>query len=314
MTKPGLGSQNPEMKRILQMATSVATTKATILILGESGTGKEVLARHIHEASPRCNNKFVAINCAAVPENLLESELFGFEKGSFTGAHQAKAGKFELASGGTLLLDEMSEMPLPLQAKLLRVLQEGEIERIGGTGPKKIDCRVIATSNRDLSAMVQQGRFRGDLYYRLNVVTFRLPALRDRRVDIPPLAKHFLSLSCAKNALAPKSITDEALKLLASAEWVGNIRELQNAIERASCLTLDSSLDVNHFTEVIAGAEPGKEGYNLEDLEKKTILRALEETGQNRTRAAELLGINVRTLRNKINIYRLETIGMEAME
>ncbi|MBX9769568.1 MAG: sigma-54 dependent transcriptional regulator [Bdellovibrionales bacterium] len=314
MTKPGLGSQSPEMKRILQMATSVATTKATILILGESGTGKEVLARHIHDSSPRNKNKFVAINCAAVPENLLESELFGFEKGSFTGAHQAKPGKFELASGGTLLLDEMSEMPLPLQAKLLRVLQEGEIERIGGAGPKKIDCRVIATSNRDLSAMVQQGRFRGDLYYRLNVVTFRLPALRDRRVDIAPLAKHFLQLSCLKNALPPKVLTEEALNLLSSAEWSGNIRELQNAIERASCLSPDSSLDSTHFKDVSGGAAPGVEGYNLEDLERKTIIRALAETGQNRTRAAELLGINVRTLRNKINIYRLQTGVIEVSE
>ena len=314
MSTSGLGSLNPEMRRILQMATSVAATKATVLILGESGTGKEVLAKHIHESSPRAKNKFVAINCAAVPENLLESELFGFEKGSFTGAHQSKPGKFELAHGGTILLDEMSEMPLPLQAKLLRVLQEGEVERIGGAGPRKIDCRVITTSNRDLAAMVAQGHFRADLYYRLNVVTLRLPSLRDRRVDIPHLAKHFLQLSCAKNSLPQKGLSEEAVAFLTNVDWVGNIRELQNAIERASCLAPELVLSTESFKDLNLCTAIRSQEYNLEDLERKTILRALEETGQNRTRAAELLGINVRTLRNKISLYRLRSDGIEVGE
>lgn len=297
-----------KMKRILQMADNIASSRATILIHGESGCGKELLARYIHAHSPRAHRKLVAINCAAVPENLLESELFGFERGAFTGADQRKIGKFELAHESTFLLDEVSELPLLLQAKLLRVLQEGEIERLGGSSPIKVNVRVIATSNRDLAAMIAAGQFREDLYYRLNVVPLEIPPLRERVRDIELLTRLFVELSCVGNGLVAKELTTEGMNKLLAWRWPGNVRELQNVIERSVLLAPGLQIGpeeilIKDF--VIQEREKKLHpGMTVSEAERWLILKTLEATGQNRTRAAELLGISIRTLRNKINEYR----------
>ncbi|MDR1080079.1 MAG: sigma-54 dependent transcriptional regulator [Deltaproteobacteria bacterium] len=399
------------MNRLLALARNLAGSSATVLLQGESGTGKELLARYVHNMSPRVQGPFVAVNCAGLPESLLESELFGHEKGAFTGALNRKAGKFDLASGGTLLLDEISEMDISLQAKLLRALQEGEIDPVGGKGPHKVDVRVIATTNRRLKDWVDEGRFRADLYYRLNVMPFFIPSLRERREDIEPLCDHFLAKYASQNGRNVKGFSDEAMDALNAHDWPGNIRELENTIARAVLMTVGETVEAQDIfmdeagflaaleknslaapapesggvqdgadvrDEPVPGVEdegdwcdapgfgelpggPGTvaaegqaprrdgEGFTqgpavyaeglhaaamgtvgaaaagaaataaaalfgsggpilpvmtIDQMERKLIGRALDETAGNRTHAAKLLGISVRTLRNKLNEYR----------
>ena len=305
-----IDSADPRMKRVFEIAASVAASRASVLITGESGTGKEVLARFVHQKSTRARAKFVALNCAAIPENLLESELFGFERGAFTGADQRKAGKFEQAHDGTFLLDEISEMPLVLQAKILRVLQEGEVERLGGFGPVKVNVRIIATTNRSLEDMVRAGTFREDLYYRLNVIPLALPALRTRPLDVERFARTFTFTACEENGLGPKSLSPAALEMLKGYAWPGNVRELRNVIERsvllsggATLIEGDQILLPRAMREL--HAEPSlTAGMTVGEAERLLIIKTLEHTSQNRTRAAEMLGISIRTLRNKLNEYR----------
>lgn len=301
---------DPKMRKIYEMAESVAVSRAAVLITGESGTGKELLARFIHAKSPRAVRRLVALNCAAVPEGLLESELFGYEKGAFTGADNRKLGKFEQAHESTFLLDEISEMPLVLQAKLLRVLQENEVERLGGTAPVKVNVRIIATTNRSLEKMVKSGEFREDLYYRLNVIPLHIPSLRARPTDIELLAKHFVAASCEENQITGKLLSDEALTKLKMYRWPGNVRELQNTIERSVLLTSGQEVGADQI--LLQESESSEQvptqsfnpGMTVGEAERLLIMKTLEFTGQNRTRAAEMLGISIRTLRNKLNEYR----------
>jgi DNA-binding NtrC family response regulator len=298
-TRQLVGESEP-FRAIMDMIAMVAPTRATVLLQGESGTGKELFARAVHDQSPRADGPFITINCAAVPEGLVESALFGHEKGAFTGATVRTAGAFERANGGTLLLDEISEMRLDLQAKLLRVIQEQEFERVGGSQAIKVDVRIIATTNRDLKAGVDDGRFRSDLYYRLNVMPIRTIPLRERREDIPRLAQHFVQRASEGTSIAPA-----AMQRLVAADWPGNVRELANAIERAVILSRNGTLEPHHFLDM-AGAAPtlstnGSDVFDLDAIEHDTIGRALEATRGNRTRAAKLLGISERTLRNKLN-------------
>jgi transcriptional regulator with PAS, ATPase and Fis domain len=298
---------DPEMKRLVVMAENVAASRATVLIAGESGTGKEVLAQLIHEKSPRASKRFIAVNCAAIPSELLESELFGYEKGAFTGAAQAKPGKFELANESTFLLDEISELPILLQAKLLRVIQEGEVERLGGKAPIKVNVRIVATTNRDLPQMIREGKFREDLYYRLNVVPLHVPALRKRPKDIDLLARFFTEVSSHLNGKAPKALSEESLLKLKQWNWPGNVRELENVIERSVLMSQASVLQPDDI--LIAGFEPKapewdlSPGMTISEAERRLIMKTLEHTSQNRTQAARLLGISIRTLRNKLHEY-----------
>ncbi|MBI5635201.1 MAG: sigma-54-dependent Fis family transcriptional regulator [Nitrospirae bacterium] len=294
----------PRMKKLLQIADAVAPSDTTVLICGESGTGKELLARHIFNTSLRKDKPFVAVNCAAIPDNLMESELFGFEKGSFTGAMEKKVGKFELAHGGTLLLDEIGEMSITLQAKLLRVLQEKEVDRIGGRQPVPIDVRIIATTNRDLYNEAMQGKFREDLYYRLSVFPIDVPPLRERQEDIPILAEHFLRKFSGLKEKQPKGITKEAMDLLLTRQWRGNIRELENTLQRAVLLCKGEVIDQQDL--LLIGdhpAQPPQVQGNIRDMEKELILKTLKEMDGNKTRAARALGVSVRTIRNKLNEY-----------
>ncbi len=311
-------TEDKEMEKILELAKSVADSKATILIQGESGTGKEILARYIHQTSSRSNNPFVAVNCAAVPDTLLESELFGYEKGAFTGAITQKMGKFELANGGTILLDEVSEMPPNLQAKLLRVLQEYEIDKLGSSGePVSLDIRVIATTNRDLKKAVVDGNFREDLFYRLNVIPITLPPLRDRKEDIKPLTEHFINKHSERNNREVSDISDKALETLINNNWKGNIRELENTIERAVLLCQNSTIKPEHISiESAMFCKPENQieeecslqpGTTLEEMEKELILRTLKDVAGNRTKAADMLGVSVRTIRNKLTQYKINT-------
>ncbi len=312
-------TKSPLMEDILSKAKSVAKSKATVLIQGESGTGKELLARYIHQHSDRASGPFVAINCAALPETLLESELFGHEKGAFSGAIMKKLGKFELANGGTILLDEITEMALPLQAKLLRVLQENEIDRVGGHSPIPIDVRVIATTNRDVLAAVRAGKFREDLYFRLNVIPLKVPPLRARKEDIGYLAEYFREHFVKEYGKNGLKFAKDCLKKLSERKWNGNIRELKNIVERGVLLargkeiTLQDllgdelELDENNSAHD-KGASLGKDIFDLGEVEKEMIKRALSKTKGNRTHAAKLLGISVRTLRNKLAEYR--TMGL----
>lgn len=308
-----LKTADPEMKRLIQLAENVAPSRATILIRGESGTGKEMLARFIHSRSPRASRRMVAVNCAAIPSELLESELFGYEKGAFTGAAQAKPGKFELANDSTFLLDEISEMPLLLQAKLLRVIQEGEVERLGAKAPVRINVRLIATTNRDLEEMVRAGQFREDLFYRLNVIPIHVPPLRTRQNDIDLLARFFVEVSAHMNGKRPKRLSDEAMAKLLAWRWPGNVRELENVIERAvlmspgdvirpeDILIQGPALEAN--TSQIQSGNELTPGMTISEAERRLILKTLEYTNQNRTRAAQMLGISIRTLRNKLHEY-----------
>ncbi len=304
--------KDSEMKKVVDMAANIAVRKATVLITGESGVGKELMARYIHEMSHRSEQAFVATNCAAVPENLLESELFGYEKGAFTGAQGSKPGKFELADKGTFLLDEISEMPLALQGKLLRVIQESEIERLGGTQVKKIDVRFVCTTNRSLSEMVQKGEFRQDLFYRLNVIPLQIPALRERKKDLNTLVGFFLNKVALDNKMRIKEVSIEALQKIHNWSWPGNIRELQNVIERSCLMSSNECLtpaDINIETAPMseeATTEAGlvKPGMTIQEAERRLILKTLQHTGENRTQAAKILGISIRTLRNKLNEYK----------
>lgn len=304
------------MRKVYDTIEMIAPTKATILIQGESGTGKELVARAVHYNSDRQNKPFIKVNCAALPESLMESELFGHEKGAFTGAIRTTKGRFELAHTGTLLLDEIGELSLPLQSKLLRVLQEREFERVGNPNPLSIDVRVVATTNRDLKQVVQEGDFREDLFYRLNVVPIYLPPLRDRKEDIPLLVDHFLRKYCDENGRDIIGINEEALEKLMVPDWPGNVRELENHVERAVVLCRDEILTERHFqlehesaekssSFGLEGVEPG---MTLREMEKRLILSTLSSESNNRTKASEILGISVRTLRNKLNEYSNEGI------
>jgi len=296
-------TSDENMKNLLQLTGSVAASDMTVLILGESGTGKEVLARYIHKASRRSKKPLVAVNCAAIPDNLLESELFGHEKGAFTGALEKKAGKFELAHGGTILLDEIGEMTATLQAKLLRVLQEKEIDRIGGKQPVPVDVRVIATTNRDLQKEIEEGRFREDLYFRLSVFPILLPPLRERPEDIRLLAGHFVEKFAKELNKTLSGFSDEAVEFLRTRRWKGNIRELENAVHRAVLIARGELIGVEDFMlegNVSQGAV--NEG-SIKDMEMDLIAKTLETTNGNKTQAARLLGVSVRTIRNKLNGY-----------
>lgn len=294
------------MKEVILKAERVAKSDATVLVLGESGVGKEVISRYIHDASDRCSGSFVAVNCAALPENLLESELFGYEKGAFTGALSRKLGKFELAHMGTILLDEITEMDLRLQAKLLRVLQEREIEVVGAKFPKQVDVRVIATTNRNINKYVSEGKFREDLYYRLNVFPITIPPLRERKEDIPPLADYLLKKHSKGKDVG---IDGETLEYLKDRPWRGNVRELENLIARACILSNGAVIKLNHVKEVDAFSEAPVNSGSVKEMETKLILDALKSVRGNRTKAASILGITVRTLRNKISEYR--SMGIE---
>ncbi|HUF90880.1 MAG TPA: sigma-54 dependent transcriptional regulator [Candidatus Limnocylindria bacterium] len=304
----GLVAQSPAMKSVLELVERVAPTDATLLIQGESGTGKEVIARAVHHASPRAAHPFVAVNCGAVPEALLESELFGHVRGSFTGAVASKPGLFEEANEGTLFLDEIGEMPAALQVKLLRVLQSREIRRLGATQPLAIDVRVLAATNRDLAEMLRKGTFREDLFYRLNVIQVALPPLRERREDIPALAEQFLARSAAKLGRALRLSADTVERLLRY-PWPGNVRELENAIERAAILGRDAAIGPEDLPPHVAaglelGPSPGlPEQVTLEDVERTHILRTLERFGGSHSGAAEALGIGRTTLWRKLKEY-----------
>ena len=312
----GMVAEDPLTRSVLELAARVAAADATVLLCGESGTGKEVFARFIHRKSARASGPFVAINCAAIPENMLEAVLFGHEKGAFTGAHTARTGKFEQAQGGTILLDEVSEMDLGLQAKLLRVLQERELERVGAERCIELDVRVLATTNRDLHQCVRAGEFREDLFYRLSVFPLALPPLRDRVQDILPLARHFLAEECAGKRALPV-ISDKATEYLKSYAWPGNVRELANLMQRALILCSSDEIRAADLRfepgTAIAVAEPPasqSEGLQegLKSSETRMILDALKKGGS-RKRAAELLGISPRTLRYKI--ARLREAGAD---
>lgn len=287
------------MKDVLWNASRVARSDTTVFVLGESGVGKELVAKYIHENSERRSGPFIPVNCAALPDNLLESELFGFERGAFTGAMAKKPGKFELAEKGTILLDEISEMDLRLQAKLLRVLQEREVETIGSRYPKKVDVRVIATSNKDMKKCVEEGKFREDLYYRLNVFPVVVPPLRDRKEDVPILVEYFLTkYSQGKDT----SISDEAMEFLKEKTWKGNVRELENTMARACILSDYSVVKVTHLQDLESRKEV-RVG-SVRDMEMNLILNTLRQVNGNRTQAAFILGITVRTLRNKVREYK----------
>ena len=314
-------AKDPAMLATLARAAQVAKAEAGVLITGESGTGKEVLARHIHAQSRRFNGPFVAVNCAALPEALLESELFGHEKGAFSGAVAARKGRFEQAEGGTLLLDEIGEMDPRLQAKLLRVIQEREVDRLGGTQPLRVDVRILAATNRDLAAEVARGRFREDLFFRLNVVALRIPSLRERPADILPLVEHFATRYARANGLPPRPVSPAARAMLLAHPWPGNVRELENTVHRAVLLADGREIGPEAVeltpppaprpAEPIA-AQPAPAvrtvsalvGRRMEEVERELILETLSHCLGNRTRAAEILGISIRTLRNKLHEYR----------
>ena len=309
------------MEAAVRRAEQVARADASVLISGESGTGKEVLARHIHRKSRRSGGPFVALNCAAIPENLLESELFGHEKGAFSGALARRLGKFEAAHRGTLLLDEISEMDIRLQAKLLRALQEREIDRLGGSAPVRVDVRILATTNRDLTAEVKRGAFREDLYFRLNVVSLRIPALRERPGDIAALAEHFCRKYSVVNGLPYRPLTATAVTRLIGHHWRGNVRELENVIHRAVLLATGpdigaSDVELTQPDGVRPASEPTSAGVaslvgrRMDDVERDLIIETLGHTLGNRTHAATILGISIRALRNKLRDYTARGVAV----
>lgn len=333
------------MQNVLKMADKIAPSEATVLITGESGTGKEVMSRYIHNNSKRKNANFIALNCAAIPENLLESELFGHEKGSFTGATSRRLGKFEEASGGTLLLDEVSEMHPQLQAKLLRAIQEKEITRIGSNDSVRVDVRIIATSNRNLEDSVKKGEFREDLYFRLNVVNLRLPSLRERPNDLVPLGQFFADKYADANGVVKKVLSPEAIAKMKGYQWRGNIRELENTMHRAILMSLEEQIEADAIilpdshtwssgpapaahkapdpagVSNAGGALPGIKnagavenmiGRTLADVERDMIINTLDHCLGNRTHAANILGISIRTLRNKLNEYKDAGVNIPA--
>jgi DNA-binding NtrC family response regulator len=311
-------TQDQKMLDLLELLRTLSKSKSTILITGESGTGKELLARYIHKHSNRAHMRFVAVNSAAIPYNLLESEMFGYEKGAFTGASQRKLGKFELANGGTLLLDEISEMDLSLQAKFLRVLQESEIDRLGGRDSVPLDIRIIATTNKDLKKCVSEKKFRADLYYRLGVIPIRVPPLRERRGDIAVLAEYFLENYSRLNRMKKPILSEEIIDILENQEWPGNIRELENVIERSILISGGKMILPEHlylegnYLENLKGRQIAttvpkaftRRDITLREMEKGLILETLEKMGGNKTKASKILGISVRTIRNKVNEYK----------
>jgi len=305
-TEGGIVGDSLAMRRLMERARQISRTDVDLLLEAESGTGKELLARMIHNCSHRRAGPFVAVNCPAFPETLLESELFGYMKGAFTGAASSHVGKFELAHRGTLLLDEISEMPLPLQPKLLRVLQQREVDRLGDHNPVSIDVRVIATTNRDLALCVKEGKFRADLYYRLDVVTLTIPPLRERKDDIPPLIEHFIRKY--SRGSSPVEFSPEIMERILGHDWPGNVRELENIVRRVLALAVGpiAEVDLLEGTGLMreeAASTPRELGASLQEMEKQMYLHALEETQGNRTHAAELLGVSVRTVRNKIREF-----------
>ncbi len=304
------------MQSVFETVEMVAPTTATVLIQGASGTGKELIAKAIHHLSPRREQPFIKTNCAAIPEGLVESELFGHERGAFTGAVRSTKGRFELADGGTLLLDEISEIRPSLQAKLLRVLQEKEFERVGNPETMQVNVRVIATTNRDLKEEVEKGTFREDLFYRLNVVPIHLPQLKERREDIPLLVDHFVEQYARENGRRISGIHEDALRDMIQYDWPGNVRELENTIERAVVVCSEKQIQSKHFffdtSKTTAADKPALQmpsGMSLREMEKELILKTLKEQKGNRTRASEKLGISVRTLRNKLQEYREDPSG-----
>jgi DNA-binding NtrC family response regulator len=326
-------ASDPVMQAVVKMADRIAPSDATVLITGESGTGKEVMSQYIHRKSKRKDGPFIALNCAAIPESLLESELFGHEKGAFTGAVSRRLGKFEEASGGTLLLDEVSEMHPQLQAKLLRAIQEREITRIGSNDAVKVDVRLIATSNRDLEAYVKSGGFREDLYFRLNVVNLRLPSLRERPNDIGPLAQFFADKFAEQNGMPKKKIAAATLDQMRKAPWKGNIRELENTMHRAILMSMENEIEpaaLGYGDQPASAPAPTKNpdepaanvknpgavesliGRTIAEVERDMILNTLDYCLGNRTHAANILGISIRTLRNKLNEYKNQGINIPA--
>ena len=322
--------QDPAMAKVVRMAEQVAPSDASVLIAGESGTGKELIARHLHRKSRRGDGPFIAVNCAAIPEALLESELFGHEKGAFTGAVARRVGKFEEASAGTLLLDEISEMDVRLQAKLLRAIQEREIDRIGGKQPVRVNTRILATTNRDLRAEVAAGRFRQDLFFRLEVINLVLPPLRARPQDVASLAHHFARKHASANQIAERPLSEAALARLQAHSWPGNVRELENTMHRAVLLASGDTIDAEAIlihpdggalsTEhdangAAAGATDGAGalvGRTVADVERDLIIDTLRHCLGNRTHAATILGISIRTLRNKLRQYADEGVAVPA--
>jgi DNA-binding NtrC family response regulator len=317
---PKIITKDPRLLAILDMLTNVAKSKSSVLIQGESGTGKELIARHIHQNSNRRSNPFVAVNCAAIPHNLLESEMFGYEKGAFTGAAQKKLGKFELANTGTLLLDEVSEMDIQLQAKLLRVIQESEVDRLGGNAPIPVDVRIIATTNTNLPEAIEKKTFRSDLYYRLNVIPVKIPPLRERNGDILHLATHFLEKFSNEKGVKKPNLSGKAASLLNGYPFPGNVRELENIIERAVLITQGTTISPEAFclddpgrfslpessnpeVPLPAPQESKNSTMTLKESEKALIYEALNKVDGNKTKAAKILGISVRTLWNKVHEY-----------
>src|SRR5438874_3599259 len=316
-TEQPIVGQSPSLRATLDIIRQAAPSSATVLLLGESGTGKELFARARHEHSPRSQGPFVPINCAAIPETILESELFGYERGAFTGAVQRKEGRIERAQGGSLFLDEVGQLTASVQVKLLRFLQDGEIERLGGSGTMKVDCRVVAATNQDLSARVREGKFREDLYYRLNVIQVVLPPLRDRIEDIPLLADHFMARYAAKNGKQIGGLTRAALSALEAYPWPGNVRELEHAIERAVVLSRGAQIDVDDLPESVRSGGAGRAagigaalegrtlavplGTTMEEIELRVIRETLRQTKGDKNLAAQLLGIAARTIYRKLD-------------
>lgn len=325
-------AEDASIKAVLEMADQVAPSNASVLISGESGTGKELMARYIHQKSLRKNAPYIALNCAAIPENLLESELFGHEKGAFTGAVGRRIGKFEEANGGTLFLDEISEMDISLQAKLLRAIQEKEIDRIGSNKPVKVDIRLIATTNRDLEKEVKAGTFRQDLYFRLNVINLTLPSLRERKTDIPRLAKFFIEKYAVQNGVPIKPLSEAALDKLLNHSWPGNIRELENIMHRAILIARGDqigpeAIGVGSESNIVQQVQAAQQstsptpvpdasdslvGKTVAEVERDLIVKTLDKCLGNRTHAANILGISIRTLRNKLKQYTDEGIAVPA--
>jgi DNA-binding NtrC family response regulator len=324
---------DPAMHQVISLADQVAGSDASILITGESGVGKEIIARYVHQKSRRAQKPFISVNCAAIPENLLESELFGHEKGAFTGAVARRIGKFEEANGGTLLLDEISEMDARLQAKLLRAIQEREIDRVGGAKPVKVDIRILATSNRDLAQAVRENTFREDLLYRLNVVNLKIPSLRDRPADVIALAEHFIKKYAAANGVPERPLSAEARRRLTLHRWPGNVRELENAMHRAVLLSNGPEIEEAAIRlpdgQPMSAADPGVRtaqaasvaaeavsrsfvGQTVAEMEQRLIIDTLEHCLGNRTHAANILGISIRTLRNKLKEYTEAGVAVPA--
>ncbi|VBB42464.1 Transcriptional regulatory protein FlbD [uncultured Desulfatiglans sp.] len=303
-------TRDPAFLNTLKVAENIALSPATVLIYGESGTGKELLARFIHERSDRREGPFVAVNCAALPDGLAESELFGHEKGAFTGALNRKLGRFELADGGTLVLDEISETPLPIQAKLLRALQEQIIDRVGGSTPISVNVRVIAITNQDLAVAVEEGRFREDLFYRVNVIPLMIPPLRERPLDIPLLARYFIEHYADRVGRPAPRLSSEVKEHLVKREWKGNVRELENTIQRGILLCQEEVVLPEHlllegpFKSFSTGKYMVEAGLSMREMERRLILATLQNVNGNRTHAARMLGISIRTLRNKLREYR----------